>query len=206
MQPAVRFLITGLNGVSGWNLHQRIAREYAALGTFRKNHSVFRDAAFLKLDFNDRRALQDCVQSWKPDYVVHAWAMCDLDLCETFPEMARKVNVEGTRSLLEALACLPSLKKLVFISTDHVFDGEKGAYRETDAPSPKHVFGRTRLEAERCVLESGLPALVIRPGLVIGKSFQGNKGPRDFLFTRLKARKNTHYFTDEWRMWPARAR
>ena len=204
MQPMARFLVTGLNGVTGWNLYQRIARDYPCLGTFRKYHPVFCEGSFLQLDFENPQAVRNCLQQWMPTHVIHAWAMCDLDLCELFPEMAHKVNVEGTRRLVEALAGLPSIKKFIFVSTDHVFDGEKGGYLENDTPHPKHVFGRTRYEAEQYVLESGLPTLVIRPGLVVGKSFQGNKGPRDFLFSRIKTAKPTHYFTDEWRS-PIRA-
>jgi len=195
----IRFLVTGLNGVTGWNLYQSVSARFASQGTFRKTHSVFKPDEFTRLDFEDPAAIEACLQSWQPTHVIHSWAMCDLDLCEVFPDMARKVNVLGTARLLESLAALPSLKKVIFISTDHVFDGERGGYTEEDQPSPKHVFGRTRREAELLVLESGLPALVIRPGLVIGRSFQGNKGPRDFLLRRIRSGKQTHYFTDEWR-------
>lgn len=194
-----RFLITGLNGVTGWNLFQSAAAQFACRGTFRKTHPVFKPEEFTRLDFEDPAAIDECLRKWQPTHVIHSWAMCDLDLCEVFPDMARKVNVSGTSRLIHALSTLPSLRKLVFISTDHVFDGEHGSYTENDSPVPKHVFGRTRREAEILVLESGLPALVIRPGLVIGQSFQGNKGPRDFLLRRIQSGKQTHYFTDEWR-------
>lgn len=194
-----RFFITGLNGVTGWNLFQSVSARFACQGTFRKSHAVFKPEGFTKLDFEDPSAIEKCLQKWRPTHVIHSWAMCDLDLCEVFPEMAYKVNVQGTQRLIQALSHLPSLRKIIFISTDHVFDGEQGCYTENDPPVPKHVFGRTRRQAELCVLESGLPALVIRPGLVIGKSFQGNKGPRDFLLRRIRSGKQTHYFTDEWR-------
>jgi len=194
-----RFLITGLNGVTGWNLFQAVSAQFACQGTFRKLHSVFKTDQFTKLDFEDPAAIAQCLRQWQPTHVIHSWAMCDLDLCEVFPEMARKINVLGTGQLIQALSAVPSLRKLIFISTDHVFDGESGRYTERDVPVPKHVFGRTRREAELLVLESGLPALVIRPGLVIGESFQGNKGPKDFLLRRIRSGKQTHYFTDEWR-------
>jgi len=196
---SLRFLITGLNGVTGWNLFQSAEARFACQGTFRKDHVVFKPEKFTKLDFEDPSAIEACLRKWRPTHVIHSWAMCDLDLCEVFPDMARKINVLGTDRLIQALATLPSLKKLIFISTDHVFDGERGNYTEADLPVPKHVFGRTRREAELHVLESGLPALVIRPGLVIGQSFQGNKGPKDFLLRRIRSGKQTHYFTDEWR-------
>jgi len=125
--------------------------------------------------------------------------MCDLDLCETMPDMAWQINVEGTRKMLAAVKKVPTVKKFIFHSTDHVFDGEKGPYTEEDPPAPKHVYGATKHRGEECVISSGLPYLIVRPGLVIGESFQGNKGTRDFLFSRIRAGKPTHLFTDEWR-------
>ena len=201
MNPAnnERFLITGLNGLIGWNLFRRIAENRISFGTYRQPHAAFAGPGFYRLDPEDGPALEKLFSETRPDYLIHSWAMCDLDLCEQMPEMAEKVNVAGTVKLLQAASNYGGLKKLVYISTDHVFDGEKGSYLETDLPSPKHVYGRTKHEAEKLVEKCGLPYLIIRPGLAIGESLQGNKGPRDFLFTRIRAGKPTHYFTDEWR-------
>ena len=109
-----RFLITGLNGVTGWNLFQSVEARFACQGTFRKDHVVFKPEKFTKLDFEDPYAIDECLRKWQPTHVIHSWAMCDLDLCEVFPDMARKINVLGTDRLIQALSTLPSLRKLVF--------------------------------------------------------------------------------------------
>ncbi len=144
-------------------------------------------------------ALETLFRESEPEIIIHSWAMCDLDLCEQIPSMAEKINVEGTRNILNAAVRLESLRRFVYVSTDHVFDGETGDYSEDDVPKPKHVYGRTKLAAEELVKSAGVPWQIIRPGLVIGDSLQGRKGPRDFLLTRIRAGKPTHYFTDEWR-------
>ncbi len=191
--------MTGLNGLIGWNLFESLRERYETLGTFRKHHPGLGTEGLLRLEVDDEPGLAGAFDRLRPDYVMHAWAMCDLDLCEQMPEAAYRVNVEGTRKILRVCRNLPGLKKFVFISTDHVFGGEHGGYDENDLPRPKHVYGRTKFAAEQRVKDSGLPYLIIRPGLVIGSSLQGNKGPRDFLFSRIRSGKPTHLFLDEWR-------
>lgn len=194
-----RVLITGLNGLIGWNLFKWCGRFFETAGTYRKYHPSFRDENCFQLNPESETEIQEKLEQIKPDYLIHSWAMCDLDLCEEMPLMAWEVNVKGTQAILNAASRVPGIKKFVYISTDHVFNGDQGSYTEEDQPKPKHVYGRTKLEAEKLVQKSGFPFLIVRPGLVIGKSLQGNKGPKDFLFARIKARKPIHYFTDEWR-------
>jgi dTDP-4-dehydrorhamnose reductase len=87
-----------------------------------------------------------------PDVVIHAAALPDIDYCETHPEAAHEVNVEGTRNVMGAAAQVGA--GLVHISTDAVFDGTKGApYVETDATNPTSVYGRSKLAAEQVVKE-----------------------------------------------------
>lgn len=196
----MKILITGLNGIIGWNIFKTVSALYPqTLGTYREFHPRLETLNVRRLEVDGPEAFETMAQEFQPEILIHSWAMCDLDICEQFPEMAEKINVEGTRVILKAAAGLKNLKRFVYISTDHVFDGEAGNYSETDLPQPKHVYGATKLAAEKLVQNSGLSWQILRPGLVIGDSLQGRKGPRDFLLTRIRAGKPTHYFTDEWR-------
>ena len=196
----MKILVTGLNGIIGWNIFIKAGESFPeTVGTYREAHPRLQGLNVRRLDVDNPQALEDLLAETDPEILVHSWAMCDLDLCEEIPSMAQKVNIEGTRVILQAAARLKNLKCFVYISTDHVFDGEAGDYSEDDIPKPKHVYGRTKLAAELLVRDSGLPWQILRPGLVIGDSLQGRKGPRDFLLTRIRAGKPTHYFTDEWR-------
>jgi dTDP-4-dehydrorhamnose reductase len=192
-------LITGLNGVVGWALFEEARKTCETFGTYRKRNKAFRGDKFLRVDLDDEKEVEALVASLQPRYVIHSRSICDLDVCEQTPDLALKVNVEGTAKLVRAVRGVTHFEKMIYLSTDHVFSGEKGSYTEEDIPEPKHVFGRTKLAAERIVEGSGLPYIVIRPGLVIGASAQGVVGPRDFLFSRIRAGKPTTYFTDEWR-------
>lgn len=196
----MKVLVTGLNGIIGWNIFRKSAELFPeTTGTYRVYHSRLEGLNVKRLEAGSPQELETLFQECSPEILIHSWAMCDLDLCEQMPEMAEKINIEGTQTILEAAAGIQTLKRFVYISTDHVFDGESGGYNEEDIPRPKHVYGRTKLAAEKLVQDSGLEWQILRPGLVIGDSLQGRKGPRDFLLTRIRAGKPTHYFTDEWR-------
>lgn len=192
-------MVLGLNGIIGWNLFKLARKEAEAFGTYRRLHEGLDLTRCHRVDLLDTRAFTALLKKIKPDYLIHAWAMCDLDVCEEEPAIARRVNVEGTRSIVQAAADSGTVKKIVYVSTDHVFDGLQGGYSEEDLPCPIHVYGRTKIEAESIVKQSGLPWMIIRPGLVIGESLQRSKGPRDFLMKRIVLGKPTHYFTDEFR-------
>lgn len=199
-----RILVFGLNGLIGWHLFQFARPDFECFGTYRRRLAEFKSPEFFRVSMHDQAQLERLVKKVDPHYVIHAWSMCDLDICESLPELARKVNVSGTDTILKSLRQAKRLEKILYISTDHVFSGQAGPYHEENDPEPMHVYGQTKIAAEEAVSSSGLPYLIVRPGLVIGDSVQGNKGPQDFLLSRLEAGKPVTYFEDEWRT-PIRA-
>jgi len=199
-----RFLITGINGLLGWNLFQEAKQKHDVKATYWKNHKKLEGDHLFRIDPNALHEFSDYAARTNPDYFIHAWSMCDLDVCEMVPEAAYAINIEGTKQMIRAARRIRDLKKFVYISTDHVFNGDRGFYVESDMPRPKHIYGRSKRLAEILIENSGLPYLIIRPALVIGKSLQGNIGPRDFLLSRVKKKLPFHLFTDELRT-PIRA-
>ncbi|OLF17237.1 dTDP-4-dehydrorhamnose reductase [Actinophytocola xanthii] len=121
-------------------------------------------------DIADRRAVLDSVAAFAPDVVVHAAAHAIVDDCETDPRLAMRVNVAGTHNV--AHACRRSGARLVYLSSDYVFDGAtppEGGYRETDTPSPLSVYGLTKLAGER--ISQTVPAhLLVRTSWLFGGS------------------------------------
>src|ERR1041385_4224460 len=102
MNPSPRFLITGLNGLIGWNIFKTAAQQFPTSGTYRTPPPLFAGNSFYKVDLENEASLDQMFQNLAPDYLIHAWAMCDLDLCEQIPNMAEKINIEGTESILGA--------------------------------------------------------------------------------------------------------
>ncbi len=104
------------------------------------------------LDIRDAGAVRAAVRGFEPDVVLHTAAYTDVDGAEADPGTAQAVNVDGTRNVVAAMRGTHTA--LVYFSTDYVFDGEKRTpYLESDAPDPLGVYGRTKLEGERTVLE-----------------------------------------------------
>ncbi len=101
-----------------------------------------------KIDIRNLEDVKKFFRQKKPDIVLHAAAYTDVDRCESETETAMAVNAEGTENV--ALACKDINAKMIYYSTDYVFDGEKSSpYIETDNPNPQTIYGRSKLEGEK---------------------------------------------------------
>ncbi|MFB6241275.1 MAG: NAD(P)-dependent oxidoreductase [Candidatus Nanosalina sp.] len=100
----------------------------------------------------------------EPDVIVHCAAFHDLDAAEEEPEEAREVNVEGTRHISEAAEETDA--HLIFISTDYVFDGERGDYAEDEERNPVSVYAKNKAEAEDVVRDSDAETTIFRPSVI----------------------------------------
>ena len=173
----MKILITGANGFLGYYLvEQLLAKKYSVIATGKGEcrlpftHAV--NFQWLSMDFTDPFSIHDVFENIKPDVVVHAGAMSKPDECEMDQMKAYLVNVEGTVQLLINSEDLKSF--FVFLSTDFVFDGERGMYNENDAPRPVNYYGRTKLEAEEAVKEYQYDWAIVRTVLVYGRNHSGH--------------------------------
>ena len=155
----MNIVITGANGGLGSALLSACARV----------HPAWSAAGVLREDADLTRPLDviSPIVSKSPDVVIHCAAMTAVNRCETEPELARAVNVEGTRAVASAAEAAGA--RMVYISTDYVFDGKGGApYPVAAPPSPINVYGQTKLEGERITL-AWRGHLVVRSSLLYGK-------------------------------------
>ena len=173
----MKILITGANGFLGYYLvEQLLTKKYSVIATGKGEcrlpftHAV--NFQWLSMDFTDPFSIHDVFENIKPDVVVHAGAMSKPDECEMDQMKAYLVNVEGTVQLLINSEELKSF--FVFLSTDFVFDGERGMYNENDVPRPVNYYGRTKLEAEEAVKEYEYDWAIVRTVLVYGRNHSGH--------------------------------
>jgi CDP-4-dehydro-6-deoxyglucose reductase, E1 len=160
---AKRALVIGASGLLGGALLRTLETEgWDVVGTAATRPRT----GLCQLDLADQPATAALIREVAPQVVFLAGAFADVDGCEDDPERARRVNVEGPRTCAEACRLTGSL--LVFYSSEYVFDGADGPYRETDTPTPISVYGRTKYEAERAIEASGADALIIRTTWVYG--------------------------------------
>lgn len=118
-------------------------------------------------DLTDRAAVMRAMDARRPEFVIHAAAFTAVDECERQPDLAFRVNAEGTRHV--ALACRQLGIPMLYISTDYVFDGEKSEpYIESDPPNPLNVYGKSKLEGERSVIELVERYWIVRTSWLFG--------------------------------------
>lgn len=169
-------LITGANGFLGYYLTKNLLqKEYRVIATgkgdCRLPFNGQKGFEYCEMDITDPFAVHDVFEKYEPAIVVHAGAMSKPDECEQEQWKAYIINTEGTVTMLINAAEQKSF--FVFVSTDFVFDGETGMYKEDDKPSPINFYGKTKLEAEEVVKEYEYEWAIVRTVLVYGKPVSG---------------------------------
>jgi dTDP-4-dehydrorhamnose reductase len=168
-------LITGANGFLGYHLCREMrGAGWRVTGSSRTAEHVHDEAdAWLRFELNggDAAALLDAVQ---PDLLIHAAALAARSDCEADPAFAMRVNVHATEEL--GTACAAHEIPMYFISTDLVFDGSAAPYREGDSVSPASVYGESKAEAERLLMQVCPGAFVLRCSLMYGSASDGSPG------------------------------
>ncbi len=120
-----------------------------------------------KADIADSGEIRQLFQRIKPDIVIHTASETNVDRCETERERAWKINVDGTQNIADASS--ETGAKMLYISTDYVFDGEKSLYREDDTPNPIDFYGLTKLEGERQAMKRCKNLAVLRTSVLYGR-------------------------------------
>jgi dTDP-4-dehydrorhamnose reductase len=184
MAPLV--LITGAAGLIGHYLIKtapRGAPQWDVRGMTRQD-----------VDLTDVGAVRRFWRDLHPQVVIHCAALSRTGSCQHDPTLARHINVKATALLAVLAAELPFL----FLSSDQVFDGAKGWYVETDLVNPLNVYGETKAEAERIVLQNPRHS-VIRVALNAGNSPTGDRSFVEAMRNSVKGGTALTLFTDEFR-------
>ena len=113
------------------------------------------------------------MQGLKPDAIVHAAALTDVDRCERERDLANAINYEATKAVARCARDLGAF--LIYVSTDYVFDGKSGMYREDDVPSPINYYGYTKLKGEQAVKELLSDYLIARTSVIYGSTPSSGK-------------------------------
>lgn len=134
----MKYLITGVSGQLGYDLTRELDRrlncEYKAVDR-------------CQMDITNRENVFKVVEEYKPDVIIHCAAWTAVDKAEDMEDEVRRVNVEGTKNIVDASIKVGATT--IYMSTDYVFDGEKqGYYREDDKPNPKSIYGLTKYLGE----------------------------------------------------------
>jgi len=174
----MKILLTGANGLLGRRLLNKLTeKNYDVVATVKDASTISQaqngKAEFHSLDITDGDSVYKLITSVKPNVIIHAAAMTQVDQCELNKIDCWNTNVTATRFIVDAARETKS--SIIFISTDFVFDGTNGPYKEDDVPNPVNYYGSSKLAAEKAIMESGLDWCVARTVLVVGKTENGQR-------------------------------
>jgi dTDP-4-dehydrorhamnose reductase len=165
-----KVVITGSNGLLGQNLVNLLLQDkanYEVVGFSRgKNRSGRDDFEYVNIDITNKEVLKEKILEINPNFIVNTAAMTNVDACENDKEEAFDLNVNVVQCLVDVSAKINA--HLIHLSTDFIFDGEKGNYTEDDVPNPLSYYGETKLLSEQLLQKSTIGFTILRTILVYG--------------------------------------
>lgn len=166
-------LITGSNGLLGQKLIYRLLKEHDVkiIATSKGPNRLTMQEGYVyqSLDITDAQDVSAAISKYAPDVVINTAAMTDVDGCEKQAEECHKLNITAVENFIAALKTQTNNPQLIHLSTDFIFDGNSGPYRETDIPyPPKSVYAESKFVSENLVKNSGLRWTIVRTILVYG--------------------------------------
>jgi dTDP-4-dehydrorhamnose reductase len=190
----MRILITGASGLLGLNTALEAAGSAHTVVGQVGSHMLQTEAfTVLKADLLSAGAVERLLDQAQPEWVIHCAAVADVDACEADPGRAQQLNSEIPAELARHVA--RGGARLLHVSTDAVFDGQRGGYTEADAPNPLGVYARTKLAGERAVADADPQAIIARVNL-FGWSLSGRRSLGELFFYNLSAGRGARGFTD----------
>ena len=194
----MRVLIIGASGFIGRYVSRRlVASGHAVVSAYNSRPPADDGASWHRVEITDPAAVDALFSLARPEAVVHLAAMADVGTAERNPQIATDVNATATENI--ARLCERYAARLVFMSTEYVFDGRNGPYRETDTPAPDTQYGRTKFDAERAVAGLASNWSILRTSIVYGWPAPGRRNFVPMLVERLRGGEPYHGPTNVYR-------
>jgi dTDP-4-dehydrorhamnose reductase len=196
-----KVLITGANGFLGYYLTKLLLENNFTVIASGKSECRLpfqgEEFQYISLDFTQKDQVENVISTHQPGIVVHCGAISKPDECEKDRESAFQNNVAATIHLLKASERVGST--FIFLSTDFVFDGNKGLYKEEDERNAVNYYGQTKILAENEVMQYPHPWAIVRTVLVYGKPIASRENLLTVVSKALRMGKQLNIFSDQVR-------
>ena len=188
-----KILFTGGSGLLALNWANQVCNDFDVVLGLHEREINIKGAKSVKICINSENEFVKNVENIKPDLVVHTAGMTNVDQCEAFQELANKINYEGAKFVSDV--CLKNNIDLIFISTDHLFDGSVPNVSENHVKNPLNCYGRTKSLGEDYIHFNNPNALIIRTNFY-GWGTSYRQSFSDFVIDNLRKGKNITLFND----------
>jgi len=155
-----RILITGAYGFIGRHLSNYLTIGNQTTKTYHHDITSVAENICPRLDVTLRARVFESLEKSKPQVVVHLAGIKDVGWCQRNPDLAHKINVEGTINVADAARAVDAF--VIYLSSNYVFDGSRGNYLPEDATNPATAYGHTKQKAEKTLRESGTRHVILR--------------------------------------------
>ncbi len=164
-----KLLVTGASGFLGWQVCAAAPKQWSIVATSQsRREAVYPKTPYLPCDLREKDATWRLLKAVKPDAVFHLAAFSNTNYCEKHPEESRQLNVAATARLAEM--CAERNIRLVFTSSEQVYDGSAEHYAESDESKPRNEYGRQKLAAEGQIFEALPGACAVRIAVMFGQA------------------------------------
>ncbi|MFP4417499.1 MAG: SDR family oxidoreductase [Fibrobacterota bacterium] len=197
MKQKSRILVTGASGFLGWSLCGAAAETFDVFGTCFRHTVSSETATMIAIDLTNISELSSLLDRVAPHILIHTAAISQPNYCQQHPAESELINVTVPARL--ARLCAEKNIKLVFTSSDLVFDGTNPPYTETDEVNPLSLYGEQKARAEETILEANSSASVCRMPLMYGSPSPSSGSFMQPLIAKLRAGEVLNLFTDEFR-------
>ncbi len=193
-----KVLIAGANGLLGQQLIKVFRDDYEVHALSLQPERRLPDGNFQyhQGDIADRQKLRDLVQALVPNFIMNAAAFTDVDGSETQRELCWKINVTGVENLVYAAQKVHA--RLIHVSTDYVFDGRNGPFREDDRPNPLGFYARSKLAGENVLINSEANCAIARTMVLYGAGYEIRPNFVTWLIEQLRNGKSVRIVDDQF--------
>jgi len=190
-----KLLVLGGSGLVGSSFINTSKTDYDVIFSYNTNKIKIPNTQSFQIDLLDDNKIEKIIENYNPDVVIHTIAHSSVDLCETDHNVADRLHVDMTKKIANTCASINS--KLIFLSTDAVFEGQLNKkYCENDIPNPINYYGKTKLEAEKIVLNASINNVVLRTSVIYG--FHKKSRFTNWILDYLKDGKSVDPFSDQF--------
>ena len=198
-----KIIVTGSNGLLGQKVTDLSIQdpeiELIATSVGPNRHNLKDGYTYEELDVLDLVRLNELVERYRPDSIIHTAAMTNVDACEAERAKCYALNVQSVKNLIDV--CQIRDIQLIHLSTDFIFDGENGPYTEEAEPNPLSYYGETKLESELILKKSSCRWAILRTIIVYGIVNDMSRS-NIVLWAKgaLEKGESIHVVNDQWRM------